>query len=563
MKVDVARAVPSGATDVEPARAFLQDRIKLWAFWVFVLSFGFYLANIITWAFVLRLSPSLAKMIGQAGTLDHLAASLVFGGTWLLCRRRRLSMEALRRLDMIALILGCTLYALMGAYLMRLELAAGFDTAIGGFAGLLACVSTVMARAIAVPSTPRRTLIGSVIAMLPLMPATLFASGGSVVMTLNVLSWCAVCIAIATVGSRVIFGLRSEAARVKRLGQYTLEHKIGAGGMGVVYRASHAMLRRPTAIKLLPPERAGEASLVRFEREVQMTAQLSHPNTVAIYDYGRTPEGVFYYAMEFLDGINLEDLVRTYGPQTAGRVVLILDQVCGALNEAHGSGLVHRDIKPANIILTERGGEPDVAKVVDFGLVKPLVPSSPDLTTTGTGVLTGTPLYLSPEAMTTPDVADPRSDLYALGAVGYFLLTGRAVFEAGTVAEIIGHHLHTEPIEPSRRVTHPIPGDLERIIMQCLRKDPAARPQSARALRDALRACTQVRAWTADEAADWWRTFRSSPAAPAAAGASALSGSDERTMTVDFGDRLTQTAIEPLETIGAIETPRTMASRRG
>jgi eukaryotic-like serine/threonine-protein kinase len=509
---------------------------------------------------VLRLSPSLAQMLAQAGTLDHLFASLVFGGTWVICRRWRLSMEALRRLDMIALILGCALYAVMGAYLMRLELAAGFDTAIGGFAGLLACVSTVMARAIAVPSTPRRTLIGSIVAMFPLIPATLFASGGSVVMTLNVASWCAVCIAIATVGSRVIFGLRSEAARVKRLGQYTLEHKIGAGGMGVVYRASHAMLRRPTAIKLLPPERAGEASLVRFEREVQMTAQLSHPNTVAIYDYGRTPDGVFYYAMEFLDGINLEDLVRTYGPQTAGRVVTILDQVCGALNEAHGSGLVHRDIKPANIILTERGGEPDVAKVVDFGLVKPLVSSNPELTTTGTGVLTGTPLYLSPEAMTTPDVVDPRSDLYALGAVGYFLLTGRAVFEAGTVAEIIGHHLHTEPIEPSRRVNHPVPADLERLIMQCLRKDPTARPQNARALRDALRACTQVRPWTADEAADWWRNFRSKAATPSAAAASqALSGSDERTMTVDFGDRLTQTSIETVE---ELQAPRAMSSRR-
>jgi hypothetical protein len=540
MRVDVARAVSTGATDVEPARAFLQDRIKLWTFWVFVLSFGFYLANIVTWSFVLRRSPKLSGMLMEAGTLDHLAASLVFGGTYLICRRWRLSMEALRRLDMIALILGCTLYALMGAYLMRLELAAGFDTTIGGYAGLLASVNSVMARAIAVPSTPRRTLIGSIAAMLPLVPATAFASAGSVVMTLNVVSWCAVCIAIATVGSRVIFGLRSEAARVKRLGQYTLEHKIGAGGMGIVYRASHAMLRRPTAIKLLPPERAGEASLLRFEREVQMTARLSHPNTVAIYDYGRTPDGVFYYAMEFLDGINLEDLVRAHGPQTAGRVILILDQVCGALNEAHGSGLVHRDIKPANIILTERGGEPDVAKVVDFGLVKPLLPSSPELTTTGTGVLTGTPLYLSPEAMTTPEVADPRSDLYALGAVGYFLLTGRPVFEAATVAEIIGHHLHTEPIEPSRRVNHPVPSDLERVIMQCLRKDPAARPASARALRDALRACTQVRPWTSDEAADWWRTFRSAPATTAT---SALSASDERTMTVDIGDRLTQTAI--------------------
>jgi serine/threonine protein kinase len=150
---------------------------------------------------------------------------------------------------------------------------------------------------------------------------------------------------------------------------------------------------------------------------------LSYPNTVAIYDYGRTPDDMFYYAMEFLDGLNREDLVRAHGPQSAGRVVAILHQVCGALNEAHGRGIVHRDIKPANTILTERGGEPDVAKMVDFGLVKPLTASHPALTTTGTGVLTGTPLYLSPEAMTAPDVADPRSDLYALGAVGYFLLT--------------------------------------------------------------------------------------------------------------------------------------------
>jgi len=219
---------------------------------------------------------------------------------------------------------------------------------------------------------------------------------------------------------------------VRRLGQYTLERKIGAGGMGIVYRASHAMLRRPTAIKLLPPDRAGEASIARFEREVQMTAQLSHPNTVAIYDYGRTPEGVFYYAMEYLDGINLEDLVRTYGAQPAGRVLAILDQVCGALAEAHERGLVHRDIKPANIILTERGGEPDVAKVVDFGLVKPIVTDDPRLTMSMPGVMTGTPLYLSPESLTSPESGDPRSDLYALGAVGCAVAANR--IRTGTTA---------------------------------------------------------------------------------------------------------------------------------
>ena len=211
------------------------------------------------------------------------------------------------------------------------------------------------------------------------------------------------------------------------------------------------MLRRPTAIKLLPPERAGEDNLARFEREVQLTAQLTHPNTVAIYDYGRTPDGVFYYAMEYLDGINLEELVRAARP-AAGRAASSASstQVCGALAEAHGRGLIHRDIKPANIILYERGGEPDVAKVVDFGLVKRADGRRARRDVTSAIVLTGTPLYMSPEAITTPDAVDARSDLYALGAVGYFLLTGKPVFEAASMAEAFGHHLHTVPMPPSQ-----------------------------------------------------------------------------------------------------------------
>jgi len=478
-------------------------------------------------------------MVRQPGNLDHLAASLVFGGLWLLSRRAPLSMRALRVLDLGALIVGCTLFALMGAYLMRMQLVAGLDVAIGAYAGLLACANTVMARAIIVPSTPGRTLIGSMAAMAPLVPAAMLGGGGTAAGAVNVMTWCAVSIAIATVGSRIIFGLRTEAARVRRLGQYTLERQIGAGGMGVVYRASHAMLRRPTAIKLLPPERAGDASLVRFEREVQITAQLSHPNTVAIYDYGRTPDGVFYYAMEYLDGINLEDLVRLHGPQPAGRVLAILDQVCGALTEAHERGLIHRDIKPANIILTERGGEPDVAKVVDFGLVKPYAADDPRMSVSTPGMLTGTPLYLSPEAMTSPEAGDPRSDLYALGAVGYFLVTGRPVFEAATVAEIIGHHLHTEPDPPSLRLGRPVPPDLESLLLGCLRKRADDRPPSARALREGLRRCSQVRPWTTDEAAAWWETFR------------ATARSDQEgqpqpdgtvTISVDISNRMTQTA---------------------
>jgi serine/threonine-protein kinase len=538
MKVDVARVLPSGSTDGEPARAFLQDRIGLWALWVFVLSAAFYVTNMLTAPFVRPGAPELVEMMLQAGNVDHLAATLVFGGVWMLTRRTPLSLRALRVVDLGALIVGCALFALMGAYLMRMQVVAGLDVAIGAYAGLLACANTVTARAIAVPSTPRRTLIGSVAAMAPLVPATVFAGHGTMAAAVNVATWCGVSIAIATVGSTVIFGLRSEAARVRRLGQYTLERQIGAGGMGIVYRARHAMLRRPTAIKLLPPDRAGEASLARFEREVQLTAQLSHPNTVAIYDYGRTPGGVFYYAMEYLDGINLEDLVRRDGAQPPGRVVAILDQVCGALSEAHERGLVHRDIKPANIILTERGGEPDVAKVVDFGLVKPVANDESKTGVSMPGVLTGTPLYLSPEAMTSPETGDPRSDLYALGAVGYFLVTGLPVFDAASVAEIIGHHLHTPPVRPSERAGRSVPTDLENLILQCLSKHPDDRPPTARAMRDGLRR-GRVPAWTNEEAVAWWQTFR---ATERPAVSDVQPEEPALTVGIDVGDRVTRTA---------------------
>lgn len=538
MKVDVARVFPTDATELEPARAFLQSRIALWAFWVFALSFGFFLTNVLTWPLVRLESFRMADALLEASTIDHLAASSVFGVVWLVTRQRRLSMSTLRTLEVGTLIVGCLLFALMGTYMGQLHRTLGVDAGIGVFSGLLACANTVIARAITVPSTPRRTFIVSVIAMLPLVPGAGVSSGGSLGMSVNVAGWCVVSIAVSTVGSRIIFGLRTEAARVRRLGQYTLEAQIGSGGMGVVYRASHAMLRRPTAIKLLPPDRAGEAALIRFEREVQLTAQLSHPNTVAIYDYGRTPDGVFYYAMEYLDGINLEDLVRVHGPQPPGRVVSILDQVCGALAEAHECGLVHRDVKPANIILTERGGEPDVAKIVDFGLVKPLTTDAPDARLSVAGVLTGTPLYMSPESMMTPESGDPRSDLYAVGAVAYYLLTGRPVFEAGSVAEVIGHHLHTEPVPPSRHLDRPIPPALEAIVLQCLRKTPADRPPTARALRDALRQhAAGDTSWSPDDAAAWWRTFRASTPAKTSSDAAA---SAIPTATGD-DDRITQT----------------------
>ena len=284
-----------------------------------------------------------------------------------------------------------------------------------------------------------------------------------------------------------------------RLGQYTLVEKLGEGGMGAVYLARHAMLRRPTAIKLLPPDRLGAESAARFEREVQLTARLTHPNTVRVFDYGRTDE-ILYYAMEYLDGASLAEVVAASGPMPAARVVHILEQVAGALAEAHGIGLVHRDIKPANIVLAEQGGVADVPKLLDFGLVKQVGDDgiAPHLTQESSSP--GTPLYMAPEAIQRPEQLDARADLYALGAVGYFLLTGQHVFVGRNALELCGHHVHSAPIAPSARLGRPVAADLEALLLACLEKDPARRPASARALQAALRACRDAHRWTDEDA---------------------------------------------------------------
>ncbi len=289
----------------------------------------------------------------------------------------------------------------------------------------------------------------------------------------------------------------------QRLGQYAIDEKLGAGATGVVYRAHHAMLNRPVAIKMLDPNRTNDRSVSRFEREVQLTSQLNHPNTIAIYDYGRTTEGVFYYVMEYLDGIALDDLIREYGPQRDGRVINTFMQICGALAEAHEVGLVHRDIKPANMMLNRRGGMFDVAKLLDFGLVKAL-DASREAVLTEPGSIAGTPLYLSPEAIEHPEQIDPRSDIYSLAAAAYHLLTGTPVFTGSNIVEICKQHIQAQPEPPIGVDGVPIDEDLAKLILTCLSKEPARRPQTAHAVRDALADCNAFASWTQCDAAHWW-----------------------------------------------------------
>ena len=307
-------------------------------------------------------------------------------------------------------------------------------------------------------------------------------------------------VVIARLGRKVTEAV--EEAR--QLGQYSLEKKIGEGGMGEVYRASHAMLRRPTAVKLLRPDKASETDIARFEREVQLTAQLTHPNTIAIYDFGRTPDNIFYYAMEYLHGINLQDLVEQTGRQPAGRVNYILQQACGSLAEAHGINLIHRDIKPANIMLCDRGGAQDVVKVLDFGIVKDLATGG-DAQLTLAGAFSGTPMYIAPETIRAAEDVDARVDVYALGAVGYFMLTGCTIFDQDlSPVDILTRQVTEMPPLPSTRVEGDIPADLEQLLMSCLAKKADDRPGGAAELLAELLKIEDIDPWGPRESKKWW-----------------------------------------------------------
>lgn len=308
---------------------------------------------------------------------------------------------------------------------------------------------------------------------------------------------------VAGVSARTLRVLRTEAFEARQLGQYRLKQHIGAGGMGDVYLAEHQMLRRPCAIKLIQPDRAGDPrALARFEREVHSIAQLSHWNSVDIYDYGRASDGTFYYVMEYLPGLSLQQLVDRHGPLDGDRAIHLLRQVCDALHEAHSQGIIHRDIKPSNIFAAHRGGRHDVAKLLDFGLAKPVNHSSDDAELTGEGMISGSPRYMSPEQAVGETEPDQRSDIYSLGAVAYFIMTGRPPFDSSKPLSVILAHVNKQLVPPSEHRPSITPC-LEAIIMRCLAKDPADRFENVQSLAEALAACAET-PWTQTQANAWW-----------------------------------------------------------
>jgi serine/threonine-protein kinase len=491
--------LPTGG---EEARAFLQERLFFFSRTLALIVIGFYVTGNLGARFLPEYSSLTEWMTLGANPVLLVCIAFLVGAT--LALRGTRTARVLYLLDAMALLVTCALLGAMVKFPYPLD-----DPRDPVARAVMAVLMTVIFRAVIVPSSSPRTMLVSALAVpVPLaLGAAVFAQEGRGIgytaaeVLWGAASWLVAAVLIAGLTSRVIYGLRREVREAQQLGQYTLEEKIGEGGMGAVYRARHAMLRRPTAIKLLTASRGGEARAERFEREAQLTSGLKHPNTVAIFDYGRTPDGVFYYAMEYLDGLNLDDLVKCSGAQPAARVVHVMRQVAGALVEAHGVGLIHRDIKPANVILLpDYGASADVAKVVDFGLVKE-VDHRGDLTQ---DQIAGTPLYVSPEAIRAPDLVDARSDLYSLGALGYFLLTGQQVFMGRNAVEICGHHLHTKPIPPGEKLGRPVSPRLQALLMDCLEKDAGKRPPTARELIGRLSACDDVGTWTEDDARAWW-----------------------------------------------------------
>jgi hypothetical protein len=514
----VGRSSPSPDTmfigagfDTWAGSPFVQARLALLGKTVFLLAFGFF-AVINGMLIVGGGVGILPSLVTQANVMHFLSAS-VMGALWVIARVRPWSLRTLGILDAGSLLLAGVGLALMAAQPDEKQL----------MAGLFALTVTMMARAVLIPSTAARTFCLSAIAAAPLLAVSFifhqptllpgFALGFlKLLISVNAFLWMVIAVTLSTVTSSTIYGLRQQVKEASEIGQYTLEEKIGSGGMGEVWRARHRLLIRPAAVKLVTaralgsgPDRDPELRLRRFEREARATAGLKSPHTVQLYDFGVTDDGTLYYVMELLDGMDLDTLIDRFGPVPAERAIHLLLQVCASLEDAHQNGLVHRDIKPANIIVSRVGAAWDFVKVLDFGLVKleSARQSEESLRLTADSTVSGTPGFIAPESVLGAQT-DHRVDIYSLGCVAYWLVTGKLVFEGPGTVKVMSDHVHTPPSPPSSRTELPIPPELDALILECLEKDPGKRPASASALQSRLQAIPIATPWTRERAERWW-----------------------------------------------------------
>lgn len=463
---------------------------------------------------VMGCGGALAEMVNEVQyQWWHWVMPILWAGLVIVMAVRPLSLTTLRICELVGFgvlwMVDTYWTALVGnAATLRAQPEGRFAIAFPAFAISLLWFALISMYGIAVPNTWRRA--ATVIGLMTATPFTVLVcvwwsdAPPARVQTefLTTTSfWILEGSVIALFASHKLAQYRRAAAEARQLGPYTLVRPLGAGGMGEVYLAQHRLLKRPCAVKLVRADQTTQARMLsRFEREVQATAGLTHPNSVQVFDYGKTPDGTFYYAMEYLPGLNLQDMVARHGPLPVGRVVYLLRQVCGALREAHAAGLIHRDIKPGNVIVCERGGMQDVAKLLDFGLVR-------DVSGTGAmtqdGTIAGTPAYMSPEQVTGASL-DGRSDIYALGALAYFLLTGRPPFADPSPLKAAAAQLYEIPDPPSRHCPN-LPADVEAIVLRCLAKAPWDRFPDVSSVDEALGACASAGDWSGREAAAWWR----------------------------------------------------------
>jgi serine/threonine-protein kinase len=448
----------------------------------------------------------------------HVAVVAAFLASYAaLAGRRPIALRRLRALELVLFGMTIAFFVTVHYRLVQLRVAQGDRVMLMATVKntVLFIFAMIVLYGMFIPNTWRRAaaVVGAMVAATVLSPVALKILHPEVfrfaapLLTFEVVSENVLMLLIGAgvtvYATHIINALRVEVSEARQLNQYRLRRRIGSGGMGVVYLAEHQLLKRPCAIKLIAPERAGDPkALARFEREVRTTARLSHPNTVEIYDYGRTEDGTFYYVMELLNGLSLADLVARHGPLPPGRAVFLLRQACGALAEAHAAGLVHRDLKPANIFAARRGNLHDFVKLLDFGLVLP--PPDPSAAEASHDVhLAGSPQYMAPEQATGEQRPDARTDLYGLGAVAYFLLTGRAPF-AGPSAMAVMIAVARDRLEPPSRHRPGIPSDLERVVLRCLARSPTDRYPDAESLDHDLATCRAANEWDSNRAAAWW-----------------------------------------------------------